>query len=156
MPADWPPVFVNSDFRKTFSHSNARPGPGAWSRDLRMVQHTDRKSRAWRRTLRTPQPTSTSLPPPPGRSPLIGWAAASALCHWPEVRRRWAQRDLPQSVHWRASLCPAVAVPGGSPCSATAEKRPARRRFRYVGTGRKPRARGGWPGRQFLWRRVPS
>lgn len=117
------------------------------SSDSRVTQHAD--SRFRRRILCTL--SHFHLPASSTRSPLIGWAAASApgwLAGSPGGGRRWY---LPRPVYRRASLCSAVAVPRGRVCSAKAEKR-QRDAVRYVGTGR---ASGGWPGRQFLRRCVP-
>lgn len=148
MPADESPVFVNG-FSENFQSLKCK----AWLRSLvaRLAGDPTRwQSLSWRRILCTPQPTSTYLPLPPGRLWLAGLPQARSAIG--RKSGRWAQRDLPRPVYWRASLCSAVAVPRGRTCSAKAEKRPARRRSRYVGTGR---ASGGWPGRQFLRRCVP-
>lgn len=108
------------------------------------------------RTLCAPQPTSSSPPPAHSTRPsLIGWAAARSRCHWPGVhgggRRETYLSELPQECYCaRRRRLSEVAVKSGKAGSL-------RRRCRYVGDGREPRACGGWAdrrlsgGRALLW-----
>lgn len=118
MPADESPVFVNRDFRKTFSHSMC-----AWpdERTKGRTQHAD---------SRFPEGEFSA---PLSRLPLTRFfhqvaltaGLPRALCHWPEVRE--VGRRETYLTAYRRRHCARVAVPRGRICSAKAEKRPARR-----------------------------
>ena len=167
MLADGPPVFVNTVFlivifgklsvaqrRGPLRRSKEGPSSGAWSRDPLGRSNGLTESSAETRTFRTPQRTSTSPP----RSPLplhpvvsdwlgcrkcalplagspSGLGARDTYLSWSARKRYWDRRQRSRKL-W-------------------GEKRLARRRSRYVGAGREPRASDGWPGRRFLALRAP-
>lgn len=77
------------------------------------------------------------LPAPSTRSPLIGWASASARCNWPEVPSGWGQETY-LSGSAREILC----VRRLQLAEVVGQQWPARHRSRYVGAwGRAPRER---------------
>lgn len=99
------------------------------------------------RTLCAPQPTSSSRPPAHStRSSLIGREAAGSRCHWPGVhgggRRETYLREPPQECYCARRWPFEAAVEGGKAGSL-------RRRCRYVGDGREPRASGGCADRRL-------